>query len=246
MKNYLRIAFGTLLLFSLHQTVPALAVETIVSYGLFFEPGDQTSTAASATASNTTSSAMIRGGGLNPNAGDDSFNSNGWATNAEFTPTAVNTGGYVGIGFDTDAGFSVLLDELIIGTRSSGSGPSTIGVFTSIDGFTSPVDVIDQTAGWPTSSSSGFVNSTIDISSLGNVSGSFRIRFMNVGSANTADVTRLGDMDLESTWRIVDHLTPGVGFSDSRITGTVVPEPTTLTLATLTLLGMSNRRRKRA
>lgn len=246
MKKYPRVATIVLLtLSSLHAiSGTAQAVETIVSYGLFTRPGDQVSETASATAANLAASDMVRGGGLNPNAGLDSFNSNGWATNAVGDPTVVNGGGYVEIGFDTDAGYSVLLDELILATRSSGSGPAQMGVFSSLDGYTSPVHVIDQTAGWPTSAASGFVNSTIDISSLGSVSGSFRIRFKNVGDDSTADVTRLGDMDLESTWRIADFLGGGV-FSDSRITGTVIiPEPPCLALATLGLLGMGFRRRK--
>ena len=209
----------------------ALFAADIVSYDVFGQPGNQATQPATAFEPNTTPSDMVRGGGLLATNAVNSFNSNGWATNAVSTPTVVNTAGYVEIGFDVDAGFAVVPDQLILGSRSSGSGPAQIGVFTSLDGFSSAIHTIDQTAGWPTSGSSGFVNSTIDISSLGNLTGSFRVRFMNVGGDSTADITRAGDMDLESTWRVANHLQPGVGFTATRITGQVIPEPASIVLA---------------
>jgi len=213
--------------------------DTIVGYRLFMEPGDQAVQPATTAAANVTGLDMVRGGGLGPNVGGDSFNSNGWATNAAGAPTIVDAGGYVEIGFEVDPGMSVRLDQLIIGTRSSGSGPAQIGVFTSLDSFANPVFTIGQTAGWPNSGAFGFVNSAIDISSLGSVSGTFAARFMNVGGADTADVTRAGAMDFASTWRITDFL-DARGFSETRITGTVVPEPACAYAVFASVLGLAS------
>ena len=198
-----------------------VSADTIVAYGLFGQPGDQATQPPTEVNPFATGIDMTRNGGLNPTTGGNSFNSNGWATNAENTPTVVNPNAFVEIGFTPVGGFGVTLDQLIIGTRSSGSGPAMMGVFTSVDNFTTPIFTIDQTGDPPF-----FVNSTIDLSSLGYVTDPFTIRFMNVSGDQTADPGRPGEMDENSTWRITDHFDSG-NFSDTRITGTVssIPEP---------------------
>ena len=191
------------------------AQETIAAWDLFRQSGDQEFTPASESSLGVTGIDMVRGGGLNPTAGNNSFNSNGWALNGPDTDTEVNEDAFVEIGFDTDIDIAVDLAELVIGSRSSGSGPSEIGIFTSLDDFTEPFATIEQFG-------SSFANTTIDISDLGIVTGEFRMRFMNVGGDTTADRDRIGDMDEQSTWRITDFRSEEGQFSDTRLTGALV------------------------
>src|SRR5262245_5443972 len=65
--------------------------QTVVGYELFMVPGDQATQPATIVAAGVDGLDVIRGGGLGPNAGGNSFNSKGWATNAVGLPTVVNT-----------------------------------------------------------------------------------------------------------------------------------------------------------
>ncbi|MCG8448435.1 MAG: hypothetical protein MI725_02495 [Pirellulales bacterium] len=204
-----------------------LRAATLAQWETFGTPGDQLAQAATNEAPGISGVDLTRNGGLAPRTGANSFNSKGWASNAELTPTVVNTGAFVELGITIQPGLSANLESLLLGSRSSGSGPAMIGVFTSVDSFTTPIFVIDQTAttGFGNVQGTGFANSNIDLSAFNGITGSFLVRFKNVSGANTATTARAGDMDLESTWRIGDFLEPGVGFSVLQITGTVIPEP---------------------
>jgi hypothetical protein len=198
--------------------VPATAQDTIVSYATFPGDGDRELIAGDTTLTGVTGIDMTRGGGLLPASGFNAFNSNGWATNVEGTPTVVNTAAYVEIGFSLDPGFTATLDSLILGSDSSGSGPSQVGVFSSLDNFATPIFNVAENG--------SFSNSIIDLSSLGTVSGDFTLRFQNTGGSATADPARVGDMDENSTWRVVSYRDPVTfEFSDTQITGTVLSGP---------------------
>jgi hypothetical protein len=222
--------------------------DTLAEWATFQTAGDQATQPASNTAVGVTGYDLTRNGGLAANAGADSFNSSGWATNAEGDPTVVNSGAYVELGISIQAGYVADLTSLLMGSRSSGSGPAMIGVFTSIDNFAAPITTIDQTAttGFGGTQGTGFANTVVDLSALTNVTGDFYVRFANVGGAATATTARAGEMDNESTWRIGDYLVPGDGFTVLQITGDValVPEPATLIPAIFAGLGAWKIRRR--
>lgn len=218
----------------------ALAVDTIVSYGTFpwsdTSDGERISVPGDVTLDGVTGLEMTRNGGLQYTPTNNAFNSKGWAANADGDDTVLNPNAYVEIGFSLSPGYSATLDSLIIGTRSSSSGPSEIGVFTSTDGFATAVATIVQ--------DSDFKNDIISLASLGEVSGDFSLRFYNTGGVTPAAPSVPGeeDMDEDSTWRIVSHFDSG-NFTDPQITGTVVPEPASLALLGLGGVLVSRRRR---
>jgi hypothetical protein len=213
------------------------SAETLAEWATFQTAGDQATQPASNTAVGVVGYDMTRNGGLAPNVGADSFNSSGWATNAPGNATVVNAGAYVELGISIQSGYVADLDSLLMGSRSSGSGPASIGVFTSIDHYATPIATIDQSAttGFGGTQGTGFANTDVDLSALTNVTGDFYVRFANVGGAATATPTRAGEMDVESTWRIGDFFAPGDGFTVLQITGNValVPEPASLAPAIL-------------
>jgi len=196
----------------------------IAAWGQFGQPGDQAFTAPTATAANVTGLDMTRGPGLNPNAGSNSLNSSGWDG-----PDPAND--FVSFGFSVDAGFSVDLDSLIIGTRASNSGPGNLGLFYSGDGFSNNLFTFTQ-------SGTNFLNSIIDLSSLNGLVGTieFRIRALD-------DTRADGGTGISSagTFRVVDFFDGD--FTDTQFTGTVVPTPGAVGLFGLAGLVATRRRR---
>jgi 2',3'-cyclic-nucleotide 2'-phosphodiesterase (5'-nucleotidase family) len=174
----------------------------LVAWPTFGEPGNQAFTAPGSEAPNITGFNMVRGAGINPAAASNSMNSNGWDSQA--------ADDYFEFGFNVAAGFNATLDNLIIGTRSSNTGPGTLGLYTSLDSFTNPVHTFVQQG-------SNFLNSIIDLSGLGTVSGDFRVRIQEIGNTQ-ADGS--GSTSGGGTFRIVDHFDSGV-FSDTQFTGSV-------------------------
>lgn len=178
---------------------------------------------------NVTASNMARGATLSPNAAVDSISAIGW--------DGSDADDYFEFGFSVDPGYQVVLDRLLIGTRSAASGPGTMGVYTSLDAFAAPVVAILQPAG-------GFVNSSLDLSALGAVTGSFSIRLIEIGdtAANGS-----GPTSVAGSFRITDYSAPGAVL-DTQITGTtsIIPEPGTALLLSAGLAGLSLRRRASA
>jgi uncharacterized protein (TIGR03382 family) len=204
----------------------ASAASTLVSWNSTGMAGNEASMPVSFTAANVTAAAMTRGAGLGGNAGANSFNSNGWAD------LAAND--YVELSFTIAAGYAADLDIFALGSQSSGTGPGTMGVYSSTNGFASPVFTITQGAATN-------VNTNGDVSALTGLTGSVTLRFkaVNGTSANGGSISANG------TWRIWDQNLGGGTFVDSNITGDIylVPAPGAFALAGLGGLAMARRRR---
>ncbi len=222
LRRSLLLSLSSIFLLSLSLSAHAA---TLASWDTFGLPGNQATTPGAGSA-NVTALDLTRGADLNPTNGNNSMNSNGWSGS--------DPGDYFEFGLSIDVGYQADLTELIIGTRSSNTGPGTIGVYTNQDGFSSAVATIIQPG-------NTFVNSVIDLTSLGTVTGDLILRLIEIGDTQADGV---GATSGGGTFRVVDFF-DGSDFSDSRVEGTVslIPEPGTALLVGLGLVGLGVTRR---
>jgi hypothetical protein len=204
----------------------------IAAWDMFGQPGNQAFTPSSSSDANVTGLNMVRGSGLNSSSANNSMSSSRWGS--------TDADDYFEFGFNVDPGFEVVLDSLIIGTRSSNTGPGTLGLYTSQDSFTNPVFTFVQQG-------SDFLNSTVDLSSLAPVTDDFFVRILEIGNTQ-ADGS--GTTSNSGTFRIVDVLDSG-DFIDTQFTGTVnalavipIPAPFFMLLCAMGILaGLKKNRR---
>jgi hypothetical protein len=193
---------------ALLTATPASSIN-IVTYNLTGAAGNQASQAPASAATNITGINITRGAGLGTSAAVNAFSSNGF----ENTASGNGSNEYIELGFIVASGFKVDLNNLQISTRSSGNGPGTIGLYYSGDGYSTALTTITQP-------NTNTVQSTIDLTSLTNLTGNVTFRFYEVGntSAGGGGTTTSG-----GTFRLNNNTTAG----DIRFTGdvTAVPVP---------------------
>ncbi len=200
------------------------SADVITSYVSFGQPGDQAASPTGTVAANVSALPLTRGAGLNATGAGNSISSSGWDS---LDPSS----DYFTFGFEVAPGFAVNLDTLWFGSRSSNTGPGSLGVFWSGDGFTNPVFSFSQ-------SGTNFTNSIADLSALSGLTGvnEFRIIATSPVSANGGTISSGG------TFRLGDHFDSG-NFSEFRFEGTVVPAPASAALLGLGGLVAIRRRR---
>lgn len=160
------------------------------------------------------------------------MNSKGWS--------GTDAGDYLEFGFSMNAGYEAHLFQLTIATRSSGTGPGTMGVFTSLDNFTNPFEVISQPA-------STYVNSKIDFSTLAPITGNFLVRLVEIGDTQ-ADGS--GSTSGSGTFRVSEYRDAQGTYHNVQFTGAVcevtpVPLPASAWILGAGLMGVIGVRRKK-
>lgn len=215
-------------LFSSTATHAAL----VAQWDLSGQLGSQVTSTALVLASGITGGLMSRGAGLTGSAAGNSFSSTGW--NSQNTD-------YLSLSLTVAAGSSLDLQTLSFGTRSSGTGPGSIGLFYSGDGFTTAITTIAQPG-------TSFVNSAIDLTALADVTGALEFRFYQIGTTAAGG----GTSSSTGTFRLTDYFN-GATDENLSLTGTVssvsaVPLPAAawLMVAGLGALGASVRRKRPA
>ncbi|MFV8818798.1 hypothetical protein [Haliea sp. E17] len=197
---------------------------TIATWDMTGQPGDQTVMVASNLASGLQAATLSRGAGLNATTGTDSFSSSGWSGS--------EADDYLSLSLSVAEGYLLNLDWLAIGTRASNTGPGSIGVFSSLDGFSSPLQGIAQNGG-------EVVASLVDLSGLGTLTGNLELRLYELGNTQ-ADGS--GDTSAAGTFRVVNS-TGGFTRFEGELQLTPVPLPASLWLfgSALAALGMRGR-----
>lgn len=163
--------------------VPATAA-VVVDYNFAGAPGNQASTAGTTTLE-VTPLDFTRGSGLTATTAANSISSSGWNT--------LVADDYFSFGFDVNPGFFANLESISLSTRSSGTGPGFLSVYSSLDGFTSALFSFTQT---------GTVTTTAayDVSSLTGLTGpvEFRILADNATSAGGGTIGAAGTFRVNS------------------------------------------------
>jgi len=160
---------------------------------------------------------LTRGPGLLGNAGANSMNTKDW--------DGTNDDDYLQFSLTVESGFTATLGDLWIGTKSSSTGPGTMGFYSSIDNYDSAFHSLPQDG--------TYQNKTIDLSFLGPISGSFAIRLYEVGNTQ-ADGSE--DTDYRGTFRVTDYYYEGSPYNIG-ITGTITPVSAVPVPAAAWLLG---------
>jgi hypothetical protein len=207
--------------------------DSIVEYELFGAPGNQALSAATFEAVGVDGLSITRGAGLTATAAGNAFSASGWNN--------LEDDDYFQLGFTVDAGYQAIVDQLIIASRSSGTGPGFVDVDVSIDGdaFVTLATIVQM--------GTNFTNSILDLGGLA-VTSSLTIRLM-VDRDQTASANG-GSIGAAGTFRIGDYLDSGV-FTPITLTGsvvpaqTVVPEPSSHFLACAGGLGVAALRARR-
>jgi len=204
-------------------TAGTASADVITSWVNFGQPGDQAFSPVGTEAANVTGSVLTRGSGITATGAGNSISANGWDD--------LSADDYFTFGFTVDAGYSVDLDTLWFGSRSSGSGPGFLSVYTSLDGFTTPVYSFAQVG-------TSFNNNIADLSSLTGLTGSVEFRIL----ADNGTSASGGTIGSGGTFRLGDHF-DGSDFTEFRFEGTVVPAPASAALLGLGGLVAVRRRR---
>ncbi|MDO6416508.1 PEPxxWA-CTERM sorting domain-containing protein [Sphingomonas sp. BIUV-7] len=208
--------------------VSPVSAATLVQYDFTGATGNQASTAASNVATGLTGLSFTRGAGLNAPAGGNSINSSGF--NAEATD-------YVSFGLNVASGFTASVNQLLLGTRSSNTGPGAISLLASLDGgaFTTIASFAQGTNDLYQSLSFTTLTATNSIV--------FRLTASGTTSANGGTLASGG------TFRVENYVSGGTN-SPVSINGSVaaaaVPEPATwaMFIGGFGLLGATLRRRQ--
>lgn len=214
---------ATLLAVSLSTHASA---DVIVDWDLTDMTGSEITWNANSAAVGITGNALTEGISLTPSSGGDSMNAKGW--------TGEETD-YFSFGFTVADGYSVDLASLVIGSKSSGTGPGSMGLYYSGDNFASVLYTFSETG---TAS-----NDIVNLGALNQLTGRVEFRVAQIGTiaANGGATSSTG------TFRIAEYI-DGATTTNLQFNGSVaaVPEADTyaMMLAGLGLVGFMARRRR--
>jgi hypothetical protein len=122
----------------------------LATYDFTGEPGNQTSTKATSTATNVTAGAITRATSLTATAGVDSINSSNWTT-----ATKLDTTRYYTFTLTPQNSCALDITKLSITTKTSSTGPANGAIATSDDNFASTASFTPNVTATPALSVNG-------------------------------------------------------------------------------------------
>jgi hypothetical protein len=114
-------------------SAPAARADVLALYDFTGQPGDQAAQPPAAPSPLAVASAITRGPGITPNAGDNSINSRTWTTTTTPAPDD-----YYQFSISPLAGVPLHFTSLDYTDRRSLEGPTAVQVQFSLDGFATP------------------------------------------------------------------------------------------------------------
>jgi hypothetical protein len=145
----------------------------LATWSLTGQPGTQTSTPSTSSASGVSAGALTRASGLTAGAGTNSINSSNWPTGT-LDPTK-----YYAFTLTPPSGCTLSASQLAIDLTTSGTGPTSSSVATSADSFGATTTVSPTTASTPSLSvtaHSGMLEVRVYGFSAGATTGTMRIQ----------------------------------------------------------------------
>lgn len=115
---------------------------TLATWSFAGETGNQTQTAVSTKANGVTAGAVTRAAGLTAVSGSGSINASGWPTSAQRDLTK-----YYTLTIAPPAGCTLALTGAALDARSSGTGPASAALATSVDSYAGAMTVSTTAAG---------------------------------------------------------------------------------------------------
>ncbi|MDX9910932.1 MAG: PEP-CTERM sorting domain-containing protein [Phycisphaerales bacterium] len=211
----------------------AAQADLITDWDLLGAVGTEAFVAPNSSAANVSGQNIVRGPGLLGSfTAANGFNTDGWGAAPAASP-ALDTD-YVSFGFDVASGYQVDLTSLAIGTRSSNTGPGSLGLFSSADGFTTNLFTFTQVG-------TAFNNQIINLSSLTGLTGSVEFRIIQLGNTSANGGTTADG----GTFRLTAYFVGSTFDQNINFQGTVSAVPAPGALALLGLGGLVAGRRRR-
>jgi hypothetical protein len=116
----------------------------LATWTLTGQPGSQASTAAASSAPGVTTTSLQRAATLNAATGSGSINSSNWPTAAQLDATK-----YYTFSFTPPSGCTASVSAIAIDLKASASGPASVAIATSADGFVQTTPASPNAASTP-------------------------------------------------------------------------------------------------
>ncbi len=181
------------------ESEPETAV-TLAQWDFAGQPGNQEFTAGTGSI-NVEAKNFGRGAGIIPTAATNSISGSSWSTDEN---------DYFTFGISIAPGFEVELQNLVIATRSSNTGPGDLSLRYSIDNFGS--DLVQ----W-TNTGTNFSNETLDLSNIGPISGDIEFKVIVRGNRSAAN----GEIQTAGTLRVGNFFVSSGNFLPVQFNGIV-------------------------
>jgi hypothetical protein len=182
------------------------AVSTLGQWDFEGEPGNQAATSGMGS-DQIAALDFVRGSAITPTGAGNSISGSNWSTGEN---------SYFEFGLTVEEGFEANLEELLIATRSSNTGPRDLALRYSVDNFTTNL------AEWQ-NINTNFSNLRLDLSQITGLSGTVRFRIVvtsnvsaNGGTLSSGGTLRAGNLFESGTFIPVQ-------FTGSVVEAEVVP-----------------------